>query len=248
MRSFKSIRPEAGTIPYNCARDLAWALAAVEAKEVVLALGSGQFIDPVLRLLGEEITKRDGTLFRRLHIIQTHENPPRAGHLSCLWTGIDTIFGKPAVAAGQMTYDQFHRTSWAGNGDFEAIETAAVLGNLGGKVHAALIEIGGGRFNPGGPFDKGSIAGIFPGNRAIWGEKRLYVGVDDAPKPPGSWVTLTPFALRNAGYIAALLQGEDRRDVYERMSVDGPYEECPARLLLGDGDAEVTVYHDIVTP
>lgn len=105
----------------------------------------------------------------------------------------------------------------------------------GDRLDVALLGVG----------EDGHVASLFPGRRELTDDERLFVGVEDAPKPPPRRITATPALLTAPGTTVVLLFfGEGKRDALRAfVAEDGSAATCPARLLSGVQD--LWVFTDI---
>lgn len=95
--------------------------------------------------------------------------------------------------------------------------------------------------------EDGHIASLFPRRNELSERSRLFVAVEDAPKPPPRRMSATPALLTAPGTTVVLLFfGDGKREALKAfVAEDGSPEECPARLVSGAQD--LWVFTDIGT-
>jgi 6-phosphogluconolactonase len=93
--------------------------------------------------------------------------------------------------------------------------------------------------------EDGHIASLFPGSPALTEDSRLFVPVEDAPKPPPRRMSASPALLTAPETLVVLLFfGEGKRNALKAfVSKEGSPTECPARLVKGMPD--LWVFTDI---
>jgi len=95
--------------------------------------------------------------------------------------------------------------------------------------------------------EDGHIASLFPGSPALSETSRLFVPVEDAPKPPPRRMSASPALLTARGTMVLLLFfGEGKKSALKAfVAKEGTPRECPARLVKDMPD--LWVFTDIGT-
>ncbi|MFP4372991.1 MAG: 6-phosphogluconolactonase [Spirochaetaceae bacterium] len=102
-------------------------------------------------------------------------------------------------------------------------------------LDAALLGVG----------EDGHIASLFPGRPELAEGSRLFVGVENAPKPPPRRMSASPALLTMPDTTVVLLFfGEGKKRALKAfVAKEGSPQECPARLVTGVPD--LWVFTDI---
>ncbi|NBF41646.1 MAG: 6-phosphogluconolactonase [Spirochaetes bacterium] len=95
--------------------------------------------------------------------------------------------------------------------------------------------------------EDGHIASLFPGSPVLTESSRLFVPIDEAPKPPPRRMSASPALLTAPETMVVLLFfGEGKRNALKAfVSKEGSPTECPARLVKDMPD--LWVFTDIGT-
>jgi 6-phosphogluconolactonase len=81
--------------------------------------------------------------------------------------------------------------------------------------------------------EDGHIASLFPGNKLLESQKRAYLEVRDAPKPPPHRYTISPAVVRDSHSVMLFFLGPSKtRAFLEFSKSDNSVKNCPARIAL----------------
>ena len=247
MRRIKLIRPHEGKVVFPAVQDIAWQLAQPKAKDtLVLGLSGGPAMRRILKSLIEAIEERDVSIFPRLQVFEVNDEAATGERSRTNWDDIMDDFADIAMVRGYMTLDQFHRMPFTDNAPADLEHYNAVFAGKGGKFDVAVLSISGGRFEPHGPENPGSLAGLFPGYPDIWKAQQAFIATRGPMHPPRRGMTVSPYALGQTPYLLAILQGEENRNAHQRL-FDSEHRpaEVPSHLLYTQGDGETMIYTDL---
>jgi 6-phosphogluconolactonase len=175
-------------------------------------------------LLAEEID------WNRVHVFMADERLVSADHPDSNFRLMREHLIVPLVRSGRMEPDHAHPFPYdPASPDAGAAVYGRVLETHGARFDIILLSAG----------EDGHVASLFPHHPALAWERRGFVVLHDAPKPPPGRMTASVPLLRTASKAVLVFAGESKRDAYGMFRLSGSLEDCPARLVHAIGEAVV---------
>lgn len=204
---------------------LRWTASRMEAGErFTIALSGGSTPIHLFKLLGEE-PYRNRMPWHRIHFFWGDERMVPPDHEESNFGNAD----RALLRRLQLPSDQIHRIRGeVADPDEAADEYAAELRRLfklreGELPRFDLVLLGMGT--------DGHVASLFPGNPALW-ENRKLVTSAYLPRPGIHRITLTCPVINNAACIVFMVAGEEKAEILQR-ALEGPLQPqlLPAQLI-----------------
>jgi len=161
--------------------------------------------------------------WRKIHIFMADERMLPISSPESNWQVVDAALVAPLLQSGRLLPEHVHPFRWEeGAADGGVSLYAAELQKWGGRFDVAVLSAG----------EDGHTASLFPHHPAILTTDRLFLEVDNAPKPPPRRITASRGLLELAGLAVLMVYGGDKRKALGMLEEPSlSLADCPAKLV-----------------
>ena len=194
--------------------------------QAILAVPGGRSAATIFQAMREEQLD-----WRRVHFFIVDERLVPIDHPDSNFKLLRENLIEPLVQAGRIDPGNAHPfvldTACADRG---AARYERELAALGFRYDVVLLSAG----------EDGHVGALYPRHHSIADRHHGFIVMDDSPKPPPGRMTSSLSLMQTASAAVLVFAGEAKREAWGRFNDEAcPVADCPAKLVLGIGDAAV---------
>jgi 6-phosphogluconolactonase len=194
--------------------------------QAVLAVPGGRSAAAIFKaMLPEELD------WRRVHFFIVDERLVPVDHPDSNFKLLQEHFVAPLVQAGRIDTGNAHPFIFdATSADRGVGRYERELAGFGLQYDVVLLSAG----------EDGHVGALYPRHHSIEDRHHGFIVMDDSPKPPPGRMTSSLSLMQTASAAVIVFAGEAKREAWARFNdARCPVSDCPAKLVLGIGDAAV---------
>jgi 6-phosphogluconolactonase len=213
--------PDISALDKKAADIIAHAIARIskKKKKVVLAIPGGRNVKGIFL----ELKERPEIDWSKVHVFMVDERLVHVDSPQSNFRLASTTFLRTLSDDGKLPEENKHAFVYESEEeDFGLANYADELLEDGGKYDIVLLSAG----------EDGHIGALYPGHHSVKDKAKLFIAMQDSPKPPKGRMSASRELLQNAQVAVLLFYNHIKKGAYEKfLDKRIKVEACPAKLV-----------------